>query len=211
MTMKGKQLLYAMAMVGAVAMMSASSASAQFVPLPNSYTFLGMVGNQGKLVSFNPSTGQCASTNVGLPGGLNANVTIFGTAATDAIFIVSTPTSQCGLNMTTLVTNGRTVTIRAGAQGDWIDAGAFAFTTLVGDSGPDIIVHASFNGALWGTGEDDLMIGSTNCAFRGEAGNDTMCAGAGTSVERFDGGSGADTHCGMSAIIVSSSPSCTPC
>jgi hypothetical protein len=210
--MTGKQLLCAMALLGGVALMSASSASAQTVPLPNAYTFLGMVGNQAKLVSQDPNNPAiCATRNVGGIGGLNANTTIFGTSTSDAIFMASGPTTHCGVNMNTLQTNGFSLTIRAGAQGDWMDSGAYALITLVGDGGADIIVHPAFSGSLWGGPGDDLMLGSTNDSFFGEDGNDKMCAAPATNVAQFNGGNGTDYHCGIPAFLWSSTLDCSKC
>jgi hypothetical protein len=210
--MKLKQLSCAMAALGAMALSSQASAqTSQTVPLSSAYTFVGMVGNQGRVISMNPATGACSSRTIGGVGGLTANSTIFGTATSDFIGLIAAPATWCGQNMTALVNNGFTLTIRAGSSGDWVDTAASALVVLVGDSGNDLLVHPAYNGQLWGTGGDDHLIGSTNDAFFGENDNDTMCAGAGTNVSQFNGGSGTDYHCGIPGFLWSSTLDCTKC
>jgi hypothetical protein len=210
--MTSKQSSWAGFLVAVALFMGASQASAQFIAQTNSFSFIGKNSSgQGKIVSFNGSTGACnSSVNVGGPSGLTVNTIIIGTSTTDSIHLVTGSTTICGINLTTITTNGFSIQLRGGSSGDLIDAGAGAGVTLAGDTGDDILNHPSFNAILFGFDGHDHMLGSTNAQFRGENGNDTMCAGPGTSVTIFNGALGTDFHCGIGPAL-SSTLDCTKC
>ena len=204
----------ALAFAGAMSAVG-SSARAQTVPLPNAYSFLGRIqGGQGKLVTYDANTQECRNVNVGNTVGLTGHVTITGTASTDSIHVVTSPTVICGFVLTSINTNGYSITIRAGGSGDIVDAGSAAFVTLVGDAGDDIINHQGPGGSLWGTGGNDFFFGGTNNSFFGEAGSDTMCAGRTVTVAQFNGGfleaPSNNKHCGLGPVS-NSTANCPAC
>jgi Ca2+-binding RTX toxin-like protein len=214
--MKSKQSWWAGLLIATALLVSVGQASAQTVPLSGAFSFIGKISSgQGKIVSFNGSTGQCANVNVGNTSGLTGNTTITGTLTTDSIHIVTSPTSICGFNLTTITGNGFSLTIRASGGGDLVDAAAAAGVTLVGDSGSDILNHPSFNAILFGTSGNDELYGSTNGQFRGESGSDKMCAGPGVNATIFNGGLGelssSNTHCGNAPTVINSTLNCGGC
>jgi hypothetical protein len=214
--MTSKQSRWAGFLIAGALFMGASQASAQFIAQANSFSFIGKISSgQGKIVSFNGSTGACnSSVNLGNTSGLTVNTIIVGTSTTDSVHMVSSPTTICGITLTTITTRGFSIQIRGEGSGDLLDAGAFANMTLVGNSGSDILNHPSFNAVLFGTSGNDELRGSTNGQFRGETGSDKMCAGAGTTVNLFAGGAGEfssnNIHCGIGPAT-NSTLNCADC